>query len=93
MSDGHPLDEEEEEEGMKGSSITALLHLELLGEGGGRVWQVKVSSGGKLLLLQEEVNKLEEVVSAETRRKPIDVDEDMEEVEEELAIAGCLIGL
>ena len=54
MSDGHPLDEEEEEEGMKGSSITALLHLELLGEGGGRVWQVKVSSGGKLVLLQEE---------------------------------------
>ena len=93
MSDGHPLDEEEEEEGMKGSSITALLHLELLGEGGGRAWQVKVSSGGKLLLLHEEVNKLEEVVSAETRRKPIDVDEDMEEVEEELGIAGCLIGL
>ena len=45
------------------------------------------------MLLHEEVNKLEEVVSAETRRKPIDVDEDMEEVEEELGIAGCLIDL
>ena len=90
MSDGQPLDEEE---GRKGFSITTLLHLLLepsgLEEGPGRVWQVRVSSGGKLLLLQEEVKRLEEVVSVETRRKSMEVDDDMEDDEEEVCIAGC----
>ena len=88
----------DEEEGRKGFSITTLLHLLLLEPSGleeedpGRVWQVRVSSGGKLLLLQEEVNRLEEVVSAETRRKSMEFDDDMEE-EEDACIAGCFGGL
>ena len=97
MSDGQPLDEEEEEEGRKGFSITTLLHLlpepSGLEVGPGRVWQVRVSSGGKLLLLQEDVKRLEEVVSAETRRKSMEVEDDMEDEEEEVCIAGCLAAL
>ena len=92
MSDGQPLDEEEDE-GRKGVSITTLLHLLLdpsgLDEGPARAWQFKVSSGGKLLLLHEEVNKLEEVVSAETRRKSMEFEDDMEDEEEEVCSVGC----
>ena len=88
MSDGQPLDE-----GRKGVSITTLLHL-LLDPSGldgwpARAWQFKVSSGGKLLLLHEEVNKLEEVVSAETRRKSMEFEDDMEDEEEEVCSVGC----